>query len=324
VERIIVVTGVSGFIGHSTAEVLLQRGYRIIGIDNMNDYYDVILKNSRLERLKKHADFLFYEADIEHFESIKEIFHKHKVLAVINLAARAGVRYSIENPFVYVTTNTLGTANLLEICRRQEIEKFVLASTSSLYAGQPMPFQESLPVNEPISPYAASKKGAEALGYTYHYLYGLDVTVLRYFTVYGPMGRPDMSYFRFMQLIDAGEPIEIYGDGSQSRDFTYIDDISDGTARAVESRLGYEVINLGGNKPYPLHYLIERIEKCLEKKAKRRERPFHKADMKETWADISRARALLGWNPEIPLEEGIERTVRWHEENREWLRELKL
>jgi nucleoside-diphosphate-sugar epimerase len=138
------------------------------------------------------------------------------------------------------------------------------------------------------------------------------------------MGRPDMSYFRFIQLIDAGEPIEIYGDGSQSRDFTYIDDISDGTARAVESRLGYEVINLGGNKPYPLHYLIERIEKCLEKKAKRRERPFHKADMKETWADISRARALLGWNPEIPLEEGIERTVRWHEENREWLRELKL
>jgi nucleoside-diphosphate-sugar epimerase len=324
VERIIVVTGVSGFIGHRTAEVLLQRGYSVIGIDNMNDYYDVRLKNYRLQRLKKHADFLFSETDIEHFESLEELFQKHQVLAIINLAARAGVRYSIENPFVYVTTNTLGTANLLEICRRHEIEKFVLASTSSLYAGQPMPFQESLPVNEPVSPYAASKKGAEVLGYTYHYLYGLDVTVLRYFTVYGPMGRPDMSYFRFIQLIDAGEPIEIYGDGSQSRDFTYIDDISEGTVQALESRLGYEVINLGGNKPYPLHYLIDLIERFLGKKAKRHKQPFHKADMKETWADISRAQALLQWNPEIPLEEGIERTVRWHQENKEWLRRMKL
>jgi nucleoside-diphosphate-sugar epimerase len=267
---------------------------------------------------------LFSETDIEHFESLEELFQKHQVLAIINLAARAGVRYSIENPFVYVTTNTLGTANLLEICRRHEIEKFVLASTSSLYAGQPMPFQESLPVNEPISPYAASKKGAEVLGYTYHYLYGLDVTVLRYFTVYGPMGRPDMSYFRFIQLIDAGEPIEIYGDGSQSRDFTYIDDISEGTVQALESRLGYEVINLGGNKPYPLHYLIELIERFLGKKAERIEKPFHKADMKETWADISRAQALLQWSPTISLEEGMNRTVRWHKENKEWLHQMKL
>ncbi len=320
----IVVTGVAGFIANKTAELLLKSKKEIIGIDNINDYYDVKIKNYRLKQLKKYKNFKFYKTDIEDKKALEKIFKKHKVTAVINLAARAGVRYSMENPFVYVSTNTMGTLNLLDICREYKIKKFVLASTSSLYAGQKMPFTETLAVNTPISPYAASKKGAEAMCYSYHYLYGIDISIVRYFTVYGPAGRPDMSIIRFIKWIDEGTPIELFGDGSQSRDFTYVDDIAKGTIKALK-KVGFEVINLGGgNNPISLNYVIDLIEKYLGKKAKLNKKPFHKADIVSTWADISKAGKILNWKPTVSLEQGIKNTVDWYLENKSWFKAVKL
>ena len=322
--KTILLTGAAGFIGYKTAEFLIEKGYNVIGVDNLNDYYDVRLKTYRLERLKKYENFKFYHVDIENLEALKVIFEDIQIDGVINLAARAGVRYSLIDPFVYVRTNVTGTLNLLEIMKDKGIKKFVLASTSSLYAGQPMPFKETLPVNTPISPYAASKKGAEVMAYTYHYLYGIDVTIVRYFTVYGPAGRPDMSIFRFIKWIDEGKPIVIYGDGTQSRDFTYVDDIARGTIKAYETETGYEIINLGGNRPHELNYVIDLIEKYLGKKAEKIYKPFHKADLKATWADIEKAKEILNWEPQVPLEEGLKRTVEWHIENRDWLKDIVL
>ena len=319
--KTILLTGVAGFIEWRTAELLLNRGFKVIGIDNMNDYYDVRLKDYRLSKLNKLDGFTFYKEDIENIEFLKKLFKENGIDAVVNLAARAGVRYSLENPFIYMTTNAIGTLNLLECCRQYGTKKFVLASTSSIYAGSPMPFKEDLPVNRPISPYAASKKAAEAICYAYHYLYGIDITILRYFTVYGPAGRPDMSIFRFIKWIDEGRPVEIFGDGRQSRDFTYIDDIAEGTIRALRP-LGYEIVNLGNNHPNELMYAIELIERYLEKKAHFVYRPFHKADLKATCADIKKAKEMLDWEPKVSLEEGIKRTVDWYKENRSWLKDI--
>ncbi|MEO2069110.1 MAG: GDP-mannose 4,6-dehydratase [Desulfurobacteriaceae bacterium] len=322
--KTILLTGVAGFIGYKTAEKLIEKGYKVIGVDNLNDYYDVRLKEYRLERLKDYKDFKFYHLDIENLEALKVLFKDNKIDGVINLAARAGVRYSIVDPFVYFRTNTIGTLNLLEIMKEKGIKKFVLASTSSLYAGQEMPFKEDLPVNTPISPYAASKKGAEVLAYTYHYLYGIDVSIVRYFTVYGPAGRPDMSIFRFIKWIDEGKEVVVYGDGTQSRDFTFVDDIAEGTIKAFETEIGYEIINLGGNKPYQLREVIKMIEEYLGKKANIIYKPFHKADLKATWADIEKAKKILGWEPKVSLEEGLKRTVDWHIENRSWLKDVSV
>ncbi len=321
----ILLTGAAGFIGWKTGELLLEDGHEVVGVDNMNDYYDTRLKEWRLNQLKKYPNFKFYEVDIENLGALDVVFQDNEFDRVINLAARAGVRYSLINPFVYLSTNAEGTLNLLELMRKYGIKKFVLASTSSLYAGQPMPFKEDLPVNTPISPYAASKKAAEVMSYTYHYLYGIDVTVVRYFTVYGPAGRPDMSIFRFIKWIDEGTPIELFGDGSQSRDFTYVDDIAKGTIKAAFKDVGYEIINLGGGKnPISLNEVISKIEKYLGKKAKIDYKPFHKADLKETWADITKAERILGWKPEIDIDEGLKRTIDWYIENREWLKDVKL
>ncbi len=321
----VLVTGACGFVGWRTASLLIEEGWSVTGIDNMNDYYDPRLKEYRLRDLKgAGGDFRFLKADIEDFDALSDVFKTDRFQAIINLAARAGVRASIEDPFVYLRTNAGGTLNLLELARGHGINKFVLASTSSLYAGQPMPFKETLPVNEPISPYAATKKSAEALSYTYHYLYGMDVCVLRYFTVYGPAGRPDMSYFRFMKWIDEGHPIEVFGDGSQKRDFTHVDDIAKGTVLALQKTTGYEIVNLGNNKPFELNYMIGLIEENLGKKSVRKESAFHKADMKATWADIGKAKRLLGWSPSITLEEGMKRVAEWYLENRGWLRDIRL
>ena len=320
----ILVTGAAGFIGWKTCEKLLEYGYTVVGIDNLNHHYDVRLKEWRLNQLERFVNFTFHKLDIEHIEALRSLFQKYKFDAVINLAARAGVRASVENPHIYFTTNTLGTLNLLELCKEFDIRKFVLASTSSLYAGQNMPFKEDLPVNTPISPYAASKKAAEVLSYTYHSLYGIDVSILRYFTVYGPAGRPDMSIFRFIKWIDEGTPLQLFGDGSQSRDFTYVDDIAEGTIKALKN-VGYEIINLGGgNKPYSLKYIISLIEKLLNKKAKIEHKPFHIADMKASWADISKANKLLGWQPRIGIEDGLKMTVEWHVKNRDLLKQVQL
>lgn len=322
--KTVLLTGAAGFIGSKTAEFLLADKVRVIGLDNLNDYYDVRVKQHRLKSLKQNKIFIFHKTDIENRTAIKKIFDQYKIDAVINLAARAGVRYSMVNPYVYFATNAQGTLNLLELCKDHKISKFVLASTSSLYAGQKMPFTEKLAVNTPISSYAASKKAAEVTCYTYHYLYGIDVTVVRYFTVYGPAGRPDMSMFRFIKWIDEGQPIELFGDGSQSRDFTYVDDIARGTIKAMK-KVGFEIINLGGgNKPYKLTYVIQLIEKYLGKKVKIKQFAFHKTDLRATWANITKAKQILKWEPKVGLEEGVKRSVQWYLENKSWLKNVKL
>jgi UDP-glucuronate 4-epimerase len=317
----ILLTGCAGFVGWETGKRLLEQGKNVIGVDNLNDYYDLRLKQYRLDDLTKHADFEFYPTDIENLSALAKIFKLHKIDAVINLAARAGVRYSVENPFVYMTTNANGTLNILELMRTHGVKKMVLASTSSLYAGQKMPFAEDLAVNTPISTYAASKKAAEVLCYSYHYLFGIDTTIVRYFTVYGPAGRPDMSIFRFVRWIDEGTDLTLYGDGSQTRDFTYVTDIAEGTVKALKP-VGFEVINLGSNNPHPLSDVIALIEKYLGKKANIDRQPFIKTDILATWADVSKARLLLEWEPSVSLEEGIKKTVRWYLDNKEWVRSL--
>jgi len=313
-KKTILVTGAAGFVGWKTCEFLLNDGIRVIGIDTLNNYYDIRLKKWRISQLNNVKNFKFFKCDIENIKAVRDIIKVFRPKAVINLAARAGVRYSVENPFVYATTNTQGTLNMLELCRQYDIKKFVLASTSSLYAGQKMPFKETLAVNTPISPYAATKKGAEALCYTYHYLFGIDTCILRYFTVYGPAGRPDMSPFKFIEKIRRGRPIEIYGDGLQKRDFTYINDIASATIKALEVS-GYNIFNLGNNKPYTLAKLISLIEQHLGKKAIKKYLKPHKTDMRATWADISKARHALGWTPQTELAKGIEETVKWHCDN---------
>ena len=319
----ILVTGTAGFIGARVSEMLLEEGYQVIGVDNLNDYYDINLKFWRLDNLKKYDNFKFYKYDIENYEELKSVFQLNCPEGVINLAARTGVRYSLENPFAYLDTNSGGNLNLLELCREYEVSKFVLASTSSLYAGQKMPFQENLPVNTPISPYASSKKSAEIMAYTYHYLYGLDVTILRYFTVYGPAGRPDMAVFRFINWMMESVPLEIFGDGNQKRDFTYIDDIARGTIKALIP-LGYEIINLGNNHPHTLSEVIQVMGKYVGKKVPSNYKEFHQADMQATWADISKAKELLNWHPQFSLEEGIKRTVDWTINNLEWIQKIKI
>lgn len=319
----ILLTGVAGFIGHETLKKLISEGFYVVGVDNLNDYYDIRLKNFRLNSFQ-HPNFEFHSLDIENVAGLESLFNKHKFEAVINLAARAGVRASMDCPEVYMTTNAMGSLNLLNMMKKYNVKKFVLASTSSLYAGQQMPFVETLAVNTPISPYAASKKAAEVMAYTYHYLYQIDVTIVRYFTVYGPAGRPDMSVFRFIRWIDEGTPLELFGDGSQARDFTYVTDIAAGTVKALKN-VGYEIINLGGgNNPIEMNTVIKLIEKYLGKTAKISNMPFHVADIKATWANIEKAKQILNWKPEVSLEDGIRRSVDWYLENKEFARSLNL
>lgn len=320
------VTGCAGFIANEVAAQLLASGAHVVGIDNVNDYYDVRLKEHRLERLLEHESkrFELVRGDIEDNAALAELFGEHRFDGVLNLAARAGVRYSMENPHVYMTTNAMGSLNLLGQMQRHGVKKYVLASTSSLYAGQPMPFVETLPVNTPISPYAASKKSAEAMAYAYHHLYDIDITICRYFTVYGPAGRPDMCIFRFIKWIDEGTPIELFGDGEQSRDFTYVSDIAAGTIAALKP-VGYEIVNLGGGgTPVSLNTIIEMLEQRLGKKAQIDYKTFHKADIKTTSAGITKARELLGWTPKVELDEGIDASVAWYREHQPWSSELEL
>jgi nucleoside-diphosphate-sugar epimerase len=316
-------TGVAGFIGARTAELLLEAGHELVGVDNLNDAYDVRLKEYRLEQLRGRGGFRFERLDIADGSAVASAaFRSEDFDAVIHLAARAGVRASVENPWLYVDANLTGTLNLLDFCRSREISKFVLASSSSVYGAETrIPYHEEQESSRPISPYAATKKGAEALSHTFHFLHGLDVTVLRYFTVYGPAGRPDMSVFRFIQRIREGEPIRIYGDGSMSRGFSYVDDIARGTVAAL-APLGYEIVNLGGDRPRQVMELVRMIEERLGRSAEIAFQEAHPADVSATWADIGKAEKLLGWRPRISLEEGISRTVKWYEAERHWAREI--
>lgn len=336
----ILLTGCAGFIASQIAEMLLEKGHIVIGVDNLNDYYDIRLKKFRLKSIhdkasalnstkksaitkrKKCSKFTFIQMDIENEIAVRKLFKKYQFNTVINLAARAGVRYSIINPYVYSTTNIHASLNLIEACKQYKVKKYILASSSSLYAGQKMPFKETLPVNEPISPYAASKKAAEVLAYTYHYLYNIDISILRYFTVYGPAGRPDMSPFNFVRKIIENEPIELFGDGNQSRDFTYVSDIANGTIKAMK-KVGFEIINLGGGKaPIRINKMIKLIEKYTGKKAIIEHKPFHKADMKSTRANISKAKKILKWEPKVNFEDGMKKTIDWYLENRAWAKDI--
>ncbi len=318
------VTGCAGFIGWRVSEFLLRENYTVVGVDELNSAYDPMLKEWRLSTLKTYPNFKFYQLDLANISALRPLFEEWKFSAVIHLAARAGVRQSVENPWVYVSSNITGTLNLLHLMKDYEIKKMVLASTSSLYAGQNPPYHEELKVDRPLSPYAATKKASELLAYTYHHLYDLDITVLRYFTVYGPAGRPDMSIFRFIKWMLEDRPIEIYGDGSQARDFTYIDDIAQGTILGLKP-LGYEIINLGGGKnPISINEVLDILEEYLGKKAKRVYLSFHKADMKITWAEISKAKELLGWEPKIDLREGLKRTVEWALQNIDLVKKIKV
>lgn len=320
----ILLTGAAGFVGWKTCELLCAQGHEVVGVDNLNDYYDVRLKGWRLSQLEAFPNFTFHPVDIEDRSALRRLFTGASFDAVVNLAARAGVRASIESPDVYFTTNVMGSLNLLELIQEFGVPKYVLASTSSLYAGHPLPFVEDQPVNHPISPYAASKKGAEAMAYTWHHLYGIDVSVVRYFTVYGPAGRPDMSPLRFIRWIDEGTPITLYGDGSQTRDFTYIDDIAEGTVAALKD-VGFAIINLGGgNRPVAIREMIEAFARHLGKQATIDHQPFHSADMRETQAVIERARTLLGWSPHVSPEEGFRHTVEWYRANRDLVCSLDL
>jgi nucleoside-diphosphate-sugar epimerase len=314
-------TGAAGFIGARTAELLLDAGHGVVGVDDVNDAYDPRVKRHRLARLAAREGFRFLELDIAKRDALARIGDE-RFDAVLNLAARAGVRASVENPWVYVDTNVTGTLNLLEWCRARGVGKFVLSSTSSVYGGSDASvFREDQETSRPISPYAATKKAAEALCYTWHALHRIDVTVLRYFTVYGPAGRPDMSVFRFVRGIREGTPITVYGDGTMARDFTYVDDVARGTIAALRP-LGYEIVNLGGEKPTTVNELIATVEGALGRKAERRFAPPHPADVPRTAACIDKARRLLGWEPRLSLDEGVARAAAWYEAERSWAKDV--
>lgn len=321
------VTGSAGFIAAGVCRRLLQAGHEVVGIDNLNDAYDPRLKQWRLRQLASQDGFQFVEADITDQAALSELFHRYGAApfaGVVNLAARAGVRQSVANPWVYQATNVVGALNLLDLCQQTGVSKFVQASTSSLYGGHnAVPFREDADVTRPLSPYAASKLGAEALAYTYHHLGKMDVTALRFFTVYGPAGRPDMSMFRFVRCIAEGDPIVVFGDGSQERDFTYVEDIARGVCAALELT-GHQTINLGSDRPSKLSTMIDIISRLVGKSPKIEYRPIHPADVPATWADITRAREELHWSPQVTFEDGLQASVEWYLRERAWAKDLSL
>lgn len=315
------VTGAAGFIGARTSEMLLEQGHSVVGIDNMNDAYDPRMKEYRLRKLQANKGFSFHKADISE-KPVIDLFRNDKFDGVIHLAARAGVRFSVENPWVFLESNVLGTLNMLEVCRQFGCKKIVMASTSSIYGeNPPYPTPETASSSEPLQPYAASKKGAEALTHSYHHLYDIDVTIVRYFTVYGPAGRPDLAMFRFVQWITEGQPVRINGDGTQSRGFTYIDDIVRGTIAALKP-VGYEIVNLGGHEVITINGLVELIEELTGKKADVKYGPPNLADMFTNWADVSKARELLGWQPQVNLKQGLSNLIDWYNQERSWARDV--
>jgi nucleoside-diphosphate-sugar epimerase len=315
----ILLTGVAGFIGARTAELLLDAGHVVVGVDNLNDYYPVALKEHRLSALRGRPGFSFHAVDVEDRAALAELFKAHRFDGVINLAARAGVRASMENPQVYLSTNTLGTLNLLDLMVHHGVPRYVMASTSSLYAAARPPFNETADITRPISPYAATKLAAEALAHVWHHVHGLRVAVLRYFTVFGPAGRPDMSPFKFIECVRRGRPLPLFGDGSQTRDFTYIDDVARGTVDALQLE-GFEIINLGGgNQPISIRAMIDCIAREVGRPAVIQQLPPNPVDMAETSADISKAARLLAWRPQVTPFDGFARTVAWHRANAAWL-----
>ncbi|MDP6071802.1 MAG: GDP-mannose 4,6-dehydratase [SAR202 cluster bacterium] len=313
-------TGCAGFIASNVAKVLLDQGHLVTGIDDMSDGYDPVLKHWRLRQLEGIEAFRFERADIRDIAALGPLFDTD-FDGVISLAARAGVRQSVDNPWIYVETNYGGTLNLLELCKERGVGKFVLASTSSVYGNDTIPpFKEDAATSMPLSPYASTKKAAETLAHTYHHLFGIDVTVLRFFTVYGPAGRPDMSVYRFTRAIAEDMPIHLYGDGGE-RDYTHVDDIALGVAASIEP-VGYEIINLGSDNPARITRVISIIENTLGKKAAVEHQSRHSADVQSTWADITKAARLLDWRPQTGLETGVEGAVKWYMDQRDWAKDI--
>lgn len=313
------VTGAAGFIGFFLSKALLDKGEQVIGLDNLNDYYEVSLKESRLAVLKKYENFQFYRADLADKEAVFAIFKQHLPAVVVNLAAQAGVRYSIENPDAYISSNIEGFFHILEACRHYPVEHLVFASSSSVYGGnKKVPFSTEDQVDKPVSLYAATKKSNELMAYAYSRLYGIPLTGLRFFTVYGPMGRPDMAYFKFAKKIMAGEPIQIYNHGDMRRDFTYIDDIVAGIEKILchppgkdENGAAYKIYNIGNNKPEKLMDYISVLERCLGKEAKKEFLPMQPGDVYETYADVTDLMRDFDFKPSTTIEEGLSRFAEW-------------
>lgn len=314
------VTGCAGFIASRVVQFLLNRGDRVTGLDNFGQEYDHRLKQWRLDQFSCGDEFKYHHADVRDVSSLSSVFGMG-LDAVLSFAAKAGVRQSIEDPLAYAETNYIGTLNLLELCNEHNVDKFVLASTSSVYGDDtPPPFNEGSCANKPLSPYASSKKAAETLAYTYHHIYGIDTTVLRLFTVYGPAGRPDMAVFKFIRSIAEGLPIPLYGNGGK-RDFTHVDDVTKGVAAALKP-IGYEIVNLGGDRPAAMTLVVSIIESALGKKAVIDRQPRPVTDPDTTWANVSKAARIFDWRPQISLQEGLQGAVEWYLENREWAKEI--
>jgi len=330
-NKTVLVTGAAGFIGHHVSQALLARGDRVIGIDNLNDYYDVGLKKSRLGINQKHPGFSFLQMDIAEHENLLDVFDDYEISHVINLAAQAGVRYSIENPWAYLNSNLNGFLSVLEACRHHDIRHLVYASSSSVYgANKTLPFRVEDGVDHPLSLYAATKKSNELMAHSYSHLYGVPSTGLRFFTVYGPWGRPDMALFLFTRNILQDKPIQVFNHGKHTRDFTYIDDIVEGVIRVLDrppsprpdydfsranpaaSSAPYRVYNIGNNQPVQLMDYIRAIEKALGKKARLEMLPLQKGDVPDTAADVSALERDVGFRPDTPIEAGIQRFVDWY------------
>lgn len=318
----ILVTGGAGFIGSHTISSLLAQGERVVCVDDFNDFYDPDIKEKNVRDFLNKDNFKLYRLDICDFEKLKKVFQNHKVDLILHLAARAGIRSSIRDPLLYNKVNILGTVNLLELARAQRISNFIFASSSSVYGNnKKVPFFEEDCVDNPISPYAATKRAGELACYTYHKLYNMNTLCLRFFTVYGPSGRPDMAPYKFTKLIFEGNEVPMYGDGTSSRDYTYIDDIVAGILAAIrfirsQNIPRYEIINLGNSRTTKLKYFISLIEKLVGKRAKIKKLPFQPGDVKITYADISKASRLLGYNPKTKIEDGMARFVEWYKSTR--------
>ena len=331
--QFIIVTGSAGFIGSAVSTKLLERGDSIVGIDNHNDYYDPKIKDSRLEKLKKYSNYKHYKIDLSDRQSLDEVFKKHKIQKIVNLAAQAGVRYSIENPLAYINSNIVGFANILENCRHHKVEHLVYASTSSVYgANTKMPFTEHDSANHPLSVYAASKKSNELMAHTYSHLYQLPTTGLRFFTVYGPWGRPDMALFKFTKNILEEKPIDVFNHGKHTRDFTYINDIVEGVIKALDnsatsnikwnsdqpdpatSKAPWCIYNIGNNKPVQLMDYIDALEKTLGKKAKINFLPLQPGDVPDTYANVDNLNKKFSYKPLTSVIEGVSSFVKWYKD----------
>ena len=309
----VLVTGAAGFIGFHVSQKLLQMGDRVVGVDNLNPYYDVSLKKSRLKMLQDHPRFHFYHKDIQDYEALREIFQTNSIDRVCNLAAQAGVRHSLTDPFSYQKSNIEGFLNLLELARAFPLTNFVYASSSSVYGGnRDIPFSVKDRVDTPVSLYAATKRANELMAHAYSHLYGIPCTGLRFFTVYGPWGRPDMALFLFTEAILNKKPIDVYNHGNMKRDFTYIDDIVEGTIRALQRPSAYELFNLGNSDSVGLMEFITILEEELGQEAEKNMLPMQPGDVPETCAEIRKSRELLGFEPKTPLREGIRKFVAWY------------